>query len=105
VALYDQHGLVDETVRLRTATHHFYLRMDCIGDGDIEVEIRHQAAGGAPCRPESSGPSGFIGLTGPRSTAVTEFDVVVRAPKGSRWSVAVDVKQDGGQQIVSANQG
>jgi hypothetical protein len=104
VALYDQQGDADERVRLRTPNRHYYLRMDCIGEGDIEVAIEGQASGGAPCGPESSGPSGFVGLAGPRSAATTDFEVMIDAPEGAHWSVAVDVSQDGTQQILSADQ-
>jgi hypothetical protein len=84
----DTHDVSHHTVRLPTGTRHVQVWMDCVGRGDISISV-FDGVVGSPCG-DSSSPS-LVGMTKAKGLLHAEATkVVVRAPKGSTWSIAVD---------------
>lgn len=93
IRVYDAYqqdsSVVRKAIRLPAGMQHVRVRIDCIGQGDLDVDVFGGSVR-APCSDESQ-PGGFIGMTRPSSTTEAESSrLVVRAPKDAVWSVAVD---------------
>ena len=79
----------DDSLAVPSGTQHVRVRIDCIGHGTLRVGVFGGTAA-VPCGEQSTS-AGFIGLskTKPIPRAGTTR-VQVRAPRHSKWSVALD---------------
>ena len=87
---YGQSRDVTRKVTIPPATKDLRLKMDCINtSGHIKVDVGI-ASGDLACG-EDSAPGGYIGIgRSPENRWDTITSIVVTAPAGATWSVAVD---------------
>lgn len=90
VAAYGRTANLDKTVSIEPSTRTFVLRMDCIADGGLIKIGLDGGFVGVKCRKKSNR-AGYIAIgVPPGESAAAKLTVAVKAPEGSKWSIAVD---------------
>jgi hypothetical protein len=84
-------------IRVGDGVRDLVFRLDCVGvEGKLDVEITGVGGGGMDCHATGGGRGLVILGLRPHGAGTThgrDHDMTVLAPRGSRWSVAVDTSR------------